>query len=126
MRFDLKTPCTNCPFRTDAARITFAAGERAEEIEEQAYRNGFPCHVSAKLEENPRTGEEGYVALEHTQHCAGYILMRLNEAPDSPWPGINNNEDLLDKLANTMDRTSPVFDSTDEFLDANRGMDLLE
>ena len=61
MRFDLTTPCKNCPFRTDSTRITFAARERAEEIEEQAYRRGFPCHVSADLNEDPQSGEEGFV-----------------------------------------------------------------
>lgn len=79
MRFDLTRPCENCPFRTDATRITFAARERAEEIDEQAYRNGFPCHVSAKLTENPLSGEEGFVFGKQTQHCAGYLLMQLHE-----------------------------------------------
>lgn len=34
MRFDLKTPCKNCPFRTDDTAIRFSCRERAEEIEE--------------------------------------------------------------------------------------------
>ena len=47
MKFDLKTPCKNCPFMNTKDGIKFACRERAEEIEEQAYRNGFPCHLSA-------------------------------------------------------------------------------
>ena len=119
MRFDLKKPCTNCPFRSDETRITFRSRERAEEIEEHAYRHGFPCHVSADVEENPLTGEEGLVFKEQTQHCAGYILMRRHEDPGSPWPGIDNDEELLDTLAEGMDWTAPIFKNTEEFLDAN-------
>ena len=49
MRFDLKEPCTHCPFRSDDTRITFRGRERTEEIEEGAYRRDFPCHLSAPL-----------------------------------------------------------------------------
>ena len=119
MRFDQRTPCENCPFRKDGKRITFRTRERAEEIEEQAYRHGFPCHVSAEVEENPVTGKEGFVFGERTQHCAGYILMQLREGSGSAWPGIGNDEELLSRLAKRMDWRAPVFDTTDEFLDAN-------
>ena len=119
MRFDLTAPCTNCPFRSDSTRITFAALERAEEIEENAYRRGFPCHVSAELVENPLTGDEGFVFGENSQHCAGYILMQLHEGSGTPWPGINNDEALLERLSEKMDWTAPVFHSSEEFFDAN-------
>ena len=121
MRFDLTEPCKNCPFRTDSARITFAARERAVEIDEQAYRNGFPCHVSAELNEDPLTGEEGFVAGPQTQHCAGYILMQLHENGGSPWPGIDNDEELGERLCDRMDWTAPVFHSAQEFFEANDG-----
>lgn len=119
MRFDLKTPCLNCPFRSDKTAIRFACRERAEEIEESAYRNGFPCHLSAvdTSEDDPEYG--GYVFGENTQHCAGYIIMQLNEGYDSPWPGIYNDEDLLDKLAMQMDRKAPVFADSEAFFSAN-------
>ena len=126
MRFDLKSPCKNCPFREDNARIRFRARERAKEIEEQAYRAGFPCHESAELSKDPVTGEEeaGFTFGRNTQHCAGYILMQLNENSGSPWPGIGNDEELLDHLEDTMDRTTPVFKNSDEFLDANDGAEV--
>ena len=119
MRFDLTAPCQNCPFRSDSTRITFAARERAEEIEEQAYRSGFPCHVSADLKEDPMSGEEGFVFGAETQHCAGYILMQLHEGSGSPWPGINNDEELLETLTKKMDWTAPVFRTSNEFFEAN-------
>lgn len=41
-RYDMTKPCANCPFRTGQGAIRFANRERAEEIEESAYRHGFP------------------------------------------------------------------------------------
>lgn len=119
MRFDLTTPCTNCPFRSDETRITFRNRERAAEIEEHAYRNGFPCHVSANVNEDPVHGEETFVFGENTQHCAGFILMQPHEHSGSPWPGINNDEKLLERLEERMDWDAPVFHNADEFMDAN-------
>ena len=118
MRFDLKKPCKNCPFRTDKTAIRFSGRERAEEIEESAYRNGFPCHLSAidTSEEDEERG--GYTFGEDTQHCAGYIIMRLNEG-DTEWPGIDNDEELGERLAMQMNFKSPVFQSTEDFLDEN-------
>ena len=120
MRFDLTTPCTNCPFRSDATRITFKSKDRAQQIEEQAYRHGFPCHVSAELHENQLTHEEGYVFGEQTQYCAGHILMQLHESTGSPWPGIGNDEELVEQLAEQMDWNAPVFENADDFIAANR------
>ncbi len=117
MKFDLKTPCKNCPFRTDDTRITFADRERAEEIEEHTYRHGFPCHLSAVCEEY-LDGEEGFVPGPDTQHCIGAIIMYMKSG-ETCWPGIGNDEDLVDRLWEQIDETAPVFDSPDAFLDAN-------
>lgn len=123
MRYDLKTPCKNCPFRNDATRIRFACAERAKEIEESAYRRGFPCHLSAEAVEDDDTwdGESGgYYAGENSQHCVGYIIMQIKEGGEgSPWPGIGNSETLLDALALRVDMDAPVFDSIEDFIAAN-------
>ena len=120
MRYDLQQPCTNCPFRKDDTRIRFGARERAEEIEEHAYRNGFPCHVSSEVRTDLLTGEEGFVAGENTQHCAGYLMMQIQDSGGgTPWPGIGNDEDLLERITARLNSDVPVFESSDEFLDAN-------
>lgn len=119
MLFDLKRPCKNCPFRNDKTRITFACRERAEEIEESAYRNGFPCHLSADhIEGDNLGGEGGFVFGPATQHCAGAILMFLKEG-NTAWPGIDNDEGLAEKLAGQMDWSAPVFECAEDFFDAN-------
>jgi hypothetical protein len=122
LKFDLKTPCKNCPFRSDATRITFACRERAEEIAEQAYRHGFPCHLSADYVEDDDTfdGESGgFVFGEKTQHCVGAIIMFLKDGHESGWPGIDNDEELAERLAGQVDLYAPVFDSEEEFIEAN-------
>ena len=124
MRFDLKTPCKNCPFRNDDTRIVFKCRERAEEIEEQAYRNGFPCHLSADLLEDDEYGEGGgYVFGENTQHCVGYIIMAIKDSYGSPWPGIGNDEELMERLTDHVDFEAPVFECTDDFLNANASVE---
>ena len=118
MKFDLKTPCKNCPFRTDDTRITFADRERAEEIEETAFRHGFPCHLSAVEEEETEYDPGGFVPGPDTQHCIGAIIMYMKSG-ETCWPGIGNNENLVDRLWEQIDEAAPVFDSPDAFLDAN-------
>ena len=123
MRYDLKTPCKNCPFRSDDTGIRFRCRSRAEEIEELAYREGFPCHLSAEFvddDETPDGESGGYYPGENTQHCIGYIIMQLAEAMGA-WPGIDNDEDLYEKLAEQVDYSAPVFGSTEDFLAANEG-----
>lgn len=121
MRFDLKTPCKNCPFRSDETRIKFSCRERAEEIVESAYRNGFPCHLSADFVEGDEEGNgEGYVFGEKTQHCVGAIIMFLKEGlNECGWPGIDNDEDLAEQLAQQIDWDAPVFESEEDFIEAN-------
>ena len=123
MKFDLKTPCKNCPFRNDKTRITFSCRERAEEIEESAYRNGFPCHLSAvPPDDDDESDNAGYTAGEETQHCVGYIIMQIKESGGgTPWPGMGNDEDLLDKLEARVDMNAPVFNDSEEFFAANEG-----
>lgn len=120
MKYDLKKPCKNCPFRNDATRITFAARERAEEIEESAYRYGFPCHKSAELADD---GEDtaGYVPGPKSQHCVGYAIMQLNEGGNSPWPGIGNSQRVIDRIDRRVDLDTRrlVFHSSEEFFAAN-------
>ncbi len=123
-RFDLKVPCKNCPFRNDETRITFACESRAWEIQESAYRYGFPCHMSAELIEDDGpfgSDQDGFVFGEKTQYCAGHIIMMLKDGWDTGWPGINNDEDLAQSLMERLDWwDAPVFGSTEDFLAANR------
>lgn len=119
MRFDLKTPCLNCPFRSDATAIRFACRERAEEIEESAYRNGFPCHLSAVEEEFGPPGDEetGYVFGDNTQHCVGALILYLRDG-EGNIPFENLPEDRQDAIRERLDWRAPVWESETEFLES--------
>lgn len=118
MKYDLVKPCKNCPFGDTPDRIIFANRERAEEIEETAYRNGFPCHLSAvdTSDEDPEYG--GFVEGENTQHCAGAMMMYMKQG-ESAWPGVANDEEVVEAAWERMDFTAPVFECTEDFFAAN-------
>lgn len=121
MKFDLKTPCRNCPFRTDETRITFRCRSRAEEIEEIAYRQGFVCHLSADECETP-DGESYFDFGENSQHCAGALIMYLNETGGSgnvPFEQLDQEEQ--DAISERIDWTAPVFETGEDFINANAG-----
>lgn len=117
MKLQLKVPCKNCPFANRETRIKFRAAERAEELEEMAYREGFPCHLSAELHEDGDGENSGYVFGENTQHCAGAIGMFLNEGYET-WPGIGNRA-----LRGDWTKARAVaFEGGDAFVAANAGL----
>lgn len=117
MRFQLKKPCKNCPFGIAETRIKFACRERAQEIEELAYRQGFPCHLSATLDEEDEDGGYEFARDGNTQHCAGALGMFINEGYTST-PGTGNNDDLFERLSQTL-ALKMCFESSDDFFDAN-------
>lgn len=116
--YQLRRPCKNCPFQPTDTAITFACKERATEIAESAYRNGFPCHLSGHdtSEDDPDNG--GYVFGEKTQHCAGAVMMFIADNNTS-WPGTGNDEDLVERLERQMDWTAPHYKSEEDFVKAS-------
>lgn len=73
MRFDLRQPCNECPFRTD---IEFHLSSRkAEEIAASLFSDqSFACHKTTIFTED----DQGFSTVEHgpkTQACAGATIM---------------------------------------------------
>lgn len=78
MRFDLKRPCKDCPFRSD--RPGYLTRGRASEIvrhlmPDQPGRGGsFTCHkTTVPLDDDDDTGE--MTDGPNAQHCAGALIM---------------------------------------------------
>ena len=67
-RYDMKRPCTNCPFRTDDTAIRFANKARAEEIEASAYLFGFPCHTTADYREKDAPSRNTPAGIAHAHN----------------------------------------------------------
>jgi hypothetical protein len=117
VRFDLRTPCKNCPFRTDETAIRFACRERAEGIEESAYRNGFPCHLSAEYTDDDHE-DGGYEFGANTQHCAGAMIMYLLDGSEGNIPMERLSERTQDRIKSRIDWAAPVFEGPEAFLDS--------
>lgn len=127
MKWDLKRPCDHCPFnKGSSTRIKFRTRERAEEIEESAYRNGFVCHEHATLVEqvDEDGGEiEGYdFGPDGEQHCAGALIMYLaGGGGNVPFEWLDEQEQ--DRITSRLDFSAVVFDSPDEFIGSQEDAD---
>ena len=133
MKFDLIRPCENCPFSTGAQRITFQGRERAEEIEEQAYREGFVCHEHADCVEDDDyllTPGGYYPRLDGTsQHCFGALYMYLRQgSANVPWEHAIADDPALEErwwqhltLEQTIAAKKSVWEDEDAFFKANEG-----
>lgn len=131
MKFDLIRPCENCPFADTPTRIKFAARERAEEIEETAYREGFVCHDHAEFVDEDDEGfrEEGFhPRLDgSSQHCFGAVAMYLKQSTANvPWQeAIEEDEDLEERWWSRVDMNAlaTIWEDEEAFMDANDGLD---
>lgn len=68
MKYTMTTPCDECPFLKSMShgftlrRLSqFASGE-------------FPCHKSAKVDEDGEDASGDFVATEDSVHCAGALI----------------------------------------------------
>lgn len=105
MKFDLKTPCSECPFRRDC--LTGWLGlERASDIAQTLDGgNRFSCHKTGRNEK--RDGE---------QHCAGALIVLKNSQG-----GFSGSISVAAALRifnyRALDLEAPVFGSLDDFID---------
>jgi hypothetical protein len=135
MKLDLIKPCKNCPFGNTKDSIVFACRQRAADILEQAYRHGFPCHLSAEHVEveDDYLGEGGFYPGENSQQCAGALMLFLTEGGGTPWPAIMSryndydregdeddiDEEIMSEMWERMDWTASHFESEEDYLEAN-------
>jgi hypothetical protein len=117
MKFDLKKPCDNCPFRTDLARPFPLAEDRVREITSSLYRGQtFACH---------KTTEECGAPGSKEQHCAGALLFM-----DRAWYGEGGL--MRGQLGRIMarlggfdpdglDDSVPTYESVEEMVEACSG-----
>lgn len=111
----VKKPCENCPFRTDVA--PYLTQNRAIEIRDSlVHGNGsvFPCHKTIEYGDDSEASEswDG-----KTVPCAGACILTYNELGS-----FNGVMQIGDRLGiynlKKLDFTSPVFDSFDDFIEA--------
>lgn len=123
MKFDLKRPCKYCPFANTEHRITFACQERAEEIEEMAYRQGFVCHEHSEYVEETEYEDSGFTFANDgsSQHCWGALAMYLQDGGSGNVPFENLSEEEQERWWKRADVKAlhMVFETEEAFLEAN-------
>lgn len=114
MKFDLKRPCANCPFRFDVPGYLNQA--RAEEIADALLYSDqtFSCHKTVDYSEYD--GDEGcHIPTEAEQHCAGALIFLEHQERPNQLMRIFERIGFYDRTKLDMD--APVFDDRDAFID---------
>lgn len=110
MKFNLKKPCSNCPFRNDKPKLKgWLGAERAGSIYDSIIEGAvFPCH---KTNDNESQPENGFVHQEKHQFCAGALILleKTGDASKSNMIRMAERLRLYDK--NILEMDAPVFDS---------------
>ena len=114
MRYDMVTPCQQCPFRTDIKG--YLRSERAREIAEFTLNNGsFHCHKTTEVVED-ENGEEDTVEVADSQECAGAAIFAAKHGCSSQMSRISER---LGFPVAELDMSAPIFDSVEEMVEAN-------
>jgi hypothetical protein len=112
MKFDLKKPCANCPFRNDRPdQEGWLGEERAADIIDAITRlqGTFSCHKT-----NGHDDEGEAIVNENSQHCAGALIMLEHNQEPNQMMRIMERLGFYDRTKLDMD--APVFKSYDEFV----------
>lgn len=111
MDFKLKTPCANCPFRSD--RDGFL--RRADEIADGLRSGGtFACHKTTDAVEDECSGSD-MVAGERAQMCAGALSVMEKDG------GANQIMRIAERIGSydptRLKTDAPTFDTLAAFVD---------
>jgi hypothetical protein len=110
MRFDLTSPCGNCPFRSDRGHFGLYP-ERVRGIlggghgREHWPAASFPCHKTIDYGDGPEIGP-------HAQQCAGVMIILHREGRPNDAMQIAERLGLFDPTK--LDLNAPVYRSTDD------------
>jgi hypothetical protein len=111
VKFDLITPCKDCPFRTDVA--PYLTAERVYEIGDACERRQetFACHKTVEYDDE---GEP--VRTQKEQHCAGALIMLERLETPNQMMRIAERFGAYDRTKLRMD--APVFEDFEEMAEA--------
>lgn len=124
MKFELKRPCKDCPFRNDKPHQKGWLGkERATAIYEGLLDGGcFPCHKTHDYADDD-TGK--FQHQEGHQFCAGALIMLENENMTFQSQALRMAVRLRLYRPDNLDKNSPVFKNGDEFVDYHSELDVV-
>lgn len=112
MRFELRRPCADCPFRNDGQGIALSI-PRARQIADALTKDGrtFSCHKTVK-----RDDEGERIAHDKEQHCAGALIMLEREGVAIHNQAVRLAERLRIYDHTKLDMGAPVVASSAEFV----------
>lgn len=109
MKYNLTTPCAQCPLRNDI--VPFISAARVQEILDLDAE--FPCHKTVDYSSDP----QGRVK-DDSQHCAGVLIIREKEERPSQMMRICERLGLYDRSKLRME--APVYEDTGAAVRAHR------
>ena len=110
MKYELTTPCENCPFKKDQS---YLATKRASQIARDLQNDhSFACHKTT-------TSLGRRVDHPKAQHCAGALIML--EKLDKPHQMMRIAERLRLYDPFKLDMEAPVFDNFKQFIKSHKG-----
>jgi len=117
MKYDLKRPCKNCPFRTDVK--PYIKAERAEEIADAISRQQqtFACHETTIECEEDSEGNCGLTDGPNSQHCAGAMIILEKMQLPNQMMRIAERLGMYD--SRKLDMKSPVYEDLEEWIEAH-------
>lgn len=114
MKFDLKKPCDNCPFRND--KFFYLSLARKVQIAKSLERGeNFSCHKTINYDEWDYEPDR-QTCGEDEQFCAGALIICLKGDYLPQLPRIAERLGVL--KVDELDMDAPVYDSFDEWIDA--------
>lgn len=115
MKFDLKKPCKDCPFRNDKPHQKGWLGEqRADEIYQSLLDGGnFPCH---KTHDYTDDDDREFKHQDSHQFCAGALIMLNKEHNTLQSQALRMAIRLGLYNPNDLDVSSPVFENGVQFI----------
>lgn len=107
MKYDLRKPCSNCPFRSDIKG--YLHPDRPYEL----VVGDFPCH---KTLEQSDEGDETVITKD-SQHCAGSLIFHEQRNDPHQMMRIAERLGLYDRTKLDMDSV-PVFADVEDMVQA--------
>lgn len=107
MKYSLKGPCRDCPFRNDKETPFFAAGQRVEDILDGMDTRVFPCHKTTHFDD-----EGDQIIRENSQACAGALIMMAKSGVSTSIVQVLGRLGMMS--LDHLDAESPVYRSPAE------------
>jgi hypothetical protein len=104
MKFDKKSPCSECPFRKTSIRGWLGPDDEKQVLSKVHGEGGYPCHMDlTKAPVITKGPNAGYLDTSDTQQCAGAIIHANLSHKCYRDPELRAHQDRLEGCAHEKD-----------------------